>query len=79
MNRIHTEAMTKGGTGDVLAGICVALLAKKVKPLHAASMAAFINGMAGTMAFDEKNYGLLAQDIIEKIPEVLKKYLPREH
>lgn len=77
MNRIHTEAMTKGGTGDVLAGICVALLAKKVKPLHAASMAAFINGMAGTMAFDEKSYGLLASDIIEKIPEVLKKYLPR--
>jgi len=75
MNRIHNEAMTAGGTGDVLAGIAVALLAKKVKPFHAACMAALINGMAGNMAYEEKSYGLVASDLIEKIPEVLGKYV----
>jgi len=75
MNRIHNEAMTVGGTGDVLAGITVALLAKKVEPFYAACMAAFINGMAGNIAFEEKSYGLLASDIKEKIPEITKRYV----
>ncbi len=75
MNRIHNEAMTVGGTGDVLAGITVALLSKGIKPFYAACMAAFINGMAGNIAFEEKSYGMLASDIIEKIPEVIKRYV----
>ena len=72
INRMHNEAMTAGGTGDVLAGICIALLAKKVKPFHAACIAAFINGMAGNMAYEEKSYGLVASDLLEKIPEVIR-------
>ncbi len=75
LNRIHNEAMTVGGTGDVLAGIAVALLSKGIKPFNSACMAAFINGMAGNMAFEEKSYGMLASDIIEKIPEVIKEYV----
>jgi len=75
INRTHNEAMTTGGTGDVLAGICVALLAKKVKPFNAACMAAFINGLAGNMAYEEKSYGIVASDLIEKIPEVIKIYI----
>lgn len=75
INRIHNEGMTVGGTGDVLAGITVALLAKKVEPFHAACMAALINGMAGNTVFEEKSYGMLASDIIEKIPEVIKEYV----
>ena len=67
--------MTVGGTGDVLAGIAVALLSKGIKPFNSACMAAFINGMAGNMAFEEKSYGMLASDIIEKIPEVIKEYV----
>ena len=76
MNRIHNEAMTVGGTGDVLAGICAALLSKGIKPFNAACMAAFINGYAGNMAYEEKKYGLLATDIIEKIPYVIRDALP---
>ncbi|MDI6708174.1 MAG: NAD(P)H-hydrate dehydratase [Candidatus Thermoplasmatota archaeon] len=69
------EAMTVGGTGDVLAGIVAALLAKKVEPFRAACMGAFINGHAGDLVFKEKSYSLLATDIIEKIPMVLKEFL----
>jgi len=67
--------MTVGGTGDVLTGICGALLAQKVAPFKAACAAAFVNGMAGTMAAKEKR-PILATDVIEKIPEVLKHVLP---
>ncbi|KYK20861.1 hypothetical protein AYK25_04285 [Thermoplasmatales archaeon SM1-50] len=74
-NKIHNEAMTVGGTGDVLAGIIGALLSKKVKPFEAARIAAFLNGEAGNKAFQKKSYGLLATDIIEEIPTILKKYL----
>lgn len=75
INRIHNEAMTTGGTGDVLAGICSALLAKKVNPFSSACLSALINGMAGNMAFHEKGYGMIATDLLEKIPEIIKKFV----
>ncbi len=74
-NKVHNEAMTVGGTGDVLAGILGALLSKGVRPFDAVRVAAFLNGEAGNEAFLKKSYGLLATDIIDEIPNVLKKYL----
>jgi hydroxyethylthiazole kinase-like uncharacterized protein yjeF len=74
-NKVHNEAMTVGGTGDVLAGIIGALLSKGVQPFEAVRIAAFLNGEAGNEAFQKKSYGLLATDIIEEIPHILKKYL----
>ena len=75
LNKVHNEAMTVGGTGDVLAGILGALLSKGVEPFNAIRIAAFLNGEAGNNAFTKKSYGLLATDVIEEIPVVLKKYL----
>lgn len=75
LNRVHNEAMTVGGTGDVLAGIIGALLSKRVRGMNAARIAAFLNGEAGNRAFSKRSYGLLATDIIEEIPLVLKEYL----
>jgi len=75
LNKIHNEAMTVGGTGDVLAGIIGALLAKNVTPFNAIKIAAFLNGESGNEAFRNKSYGLLATDIIEEIPTILKRYL----
>jgi len=75
LNSVHNQAMTVGGTGDVLAGIVGALLSKGVEPFNAARIGAFLNGAAGNLAFEKKSYGLIATDIIEEIPHVLKKYL----
>ena len=75
LNKVHNEAMTVGGTGDVLAGIIGALLSKGVEPFNAIRIAAFLNGEAGNEAFKKKSYGLLATDIIEEIPNILKRYL----
>jgi len=75
LNDIHNQAMTVGGTGDVLTGIVGCLLSKKVSPYNSARTSVFINGCAGNYAFEKKSYGLIATDIIEEIPNVLKKYL----
>src|SRR2546426_9594936 len=75
-NKVHNLGMTVGGTGDSLAGICGGLLSKRVAPFIAARMAAFANGYAGNLAFEERSYGMMTTDLIEKIPRVLKDFVP---
>jgi ADP-dependent NAD(P)H-hydrate dehydratase / NAD(P)H-hydrate epimerase len=75
LNRVHNDAMTVGGTGDVLMGIVTGMMAQGASPFAAARIGAFTNGVAGNLAFEEKSYGLLATDIIEKVPFVLRRYL----
>ncbi len=64
--------MTVGGTGDVLAGIAGALMAKGLKPFLSAQAAAFISGSAGERAAKKYGVSLLATDVIEEIPSLLK-------
>ncbi|MFQ6063331.1 MAG: NAD(P)H-hydrate dehydratase, partial [Methanosarcinales archaeon] len=71
MNQTGNSAMTVGGTGDVLAGIVGALFCNNDALISACS-AAFINGTAGDLAFEEFGYSLIATDVIEKIAKVLK-------
>ena len=75
LNRVHHEAMTVGGTGDVLTGVVAGMIAQRATPFAAARIGAFAVGVAGNLAFEEKNYGLLATDLIEKLPFVLRRYL----
>ncbi len=70
-NRTGNAGMTVGGTGDVLAGLTGALFAKH-DAFEAAGAAAFINGAAGDAAFSEFGYGLLATDVINYIPQVMR-------
>lgn len=72
VNSTGNPGMTVGGTGDVVSGICGALLARGVSPYKAACAAAFIAGSAGDLASEEKGPGLLATDVIGKIPNVIK-------
>jgi NAD(P)H-hydrate epimerase len=72
MNKTGNPYMTTGGTGDVLTGVCGGLLAQKVPPFKAACASAYMTGKAGDFAAKEKGPGLIATDIIEKIPEVVK-------
>ncbi len=68
----NTLFMTKGGTGDVLAGIAGSLIAQGIPSLEAACLAAKINGIAGARVGKEKGAGLLASDLLEEIPAALK-------
>lgn len=71
-NKTGNPNMTKGGTGDTLAGICAAILGMKFDTFTAACAAAYINGAAGDLAAKEKGSGLMASDLIDKIPLVIK-------
>jgi NAD(P)H-hydrate epimerase len=74
LNRVHNDAMTVGGTGDVLTGAVAGFMAQGASPFAAARLGAFTVGLAGNLAFEEKSYGLLATDVIEKIPLVVRRY-----
>ena len=67
--------MTVGGTGDVLAGLVGGLLAKHTAPFDAARIAAFTSKYAGDLAFEDLSYGFTAQDVADRVPRVLKKFL----
>src|SRR3990167_9812048 len=70
-NNTGTPFMTKGGTGDVLAGILGAILARGVDYMQAAHVAAYINGKAGEMASEKFGESLAASDMFEFIPKVI--------
>ena len=50
LNRTGSPLMIVGGTGDTLAGVVGALVARGIDPFTAAQAAAFINGLAGELA-----------------------------
>ncbi|MDR0523174.1 MAG: NAD(P)H-hydrate dehydratase [Candidatus Methanoplasma sp.] len=77
INASGTPAMTGAGTGDVLSGIVGCLLSKGLSGMDAAALGAYISGKAGEMAFGELSYGLIATDVISRIPAVLRDGIGR--
>lgn len=68
------SGLTKGGTGDVQAGLTVGFLAKN-EPFLAASAAAYVIKKAAEDLGDKRGIFYNADDIVEKIPEILHKLL----
>jgi NAD(P)H-hydrate epimerase len=66
--------LTKGGTGDVLAGLTLALAAKN-EPFLAGAAAAWLANKAADELYKQAGFAYNADDLAEKIPEVLGKYL----
>lgn len=62
--------MAKGGTGDTLAGLTVALFAKNGAALSA-SCASYITKKAGDELFEKVRSNFNANDLAQKIPEIL--------
>ncbi|MBN1329378.1 MAG: NAD(P)H-hydrate dehydratase [Candidatus Heimdallarchaeota archaeon] len=71
VNRTGHEGMTKGGTGDVLAGILGLVSAVNKDYFKAACAAAYLSGKAGELAAEDYGNSLLATDVVEKIPDIL--------
>lgn len=71
-NQTGNPYMTKGGTGDTLAGIAGAFLARGHSTLLSGCAAAYINGLAGDLAAQELGESLMALDLVDAIPKVLK-------
>jgi hydroxyethylthiazole kinase-like uncharacterized protein yjeF len=71
-NRTGDPAMTVGGTGDVLAGIAGALLCR-LPAFEAGCIAAYVNGRAGQFVTAKRGEGMLASDLVDRIPAELYK------
>jgi NAD(P)H-hydrate epimerase len=72
LNKTGGPFLAVGGTGDTLAGICGALLARGASPFEAAQGAAYINGLAGEHAGKKFGDSMMATDLIASIAEVVK-------
>ena len=73
VNKTGNPGMASGGVGDILAGIVAAFVAQDIEVFKAAALGAYFHGLAGDMALKEKGpLGLIATDLLEKLPEALK-------
>jgi NAD(P)H-hydrate epimerase len=69
-NSTGNSGMAKGGSGDVLTGIILGLLAQQYMPEHAVLMGVYVHGLAGDLAAIESGfYSMIASDIIESLPK----------
>ncbi len=69
-------ALATAGTGDVLAGILTGLLAQGLHPFEAASAAVYVHATAGELVSEEIGQaGLLASDLLVKIPQTLRRLI----
>jgi hydroxyethylthiazole kinase-like uncharacterized protein yjeF len=66
--------MTKGGTGDVLAGLVAALYCKNDAFLSATA-GSYINKKAGENLYKKAGLYFNASDLVEEIPVVMKKLI----
>src|SRR5258706_7209320 len=64
--------MTKGGTGDVLAGLVAALYAQNADPFLVAASGSYINKKAGESLSEKVGPYFNASDLVQEIPRVMK-------
>lgn len=74
VNPKNLAAMTVGGTGDVLSGIVAGLLAKNRNPIESAVAAAYVNGLAGKLVQRKNGLHMVATDLIDAIPTIMKSF-----
>lgn len=72
-NTTGNPGMAVGGSGDVLAGMLVALLGQGLVPLEAAAVAVWLHGAAGDLCAAELGqYAMLPTDLLKALPRLLK-------
>lgn len=68
------SGLAKGGSGDVLAGLCASMLAQKLTPFQASLTAVYLHSRAGCYARDELGeYVMSPTDIIKYLPKAFSE------
>jgi len=74
LNPTGNPGMASGGTGDVLAGVLGALLARGLDAAAALGAAVYLHGLAGDVAAERVGQeSLAAGDVIEALPEAFRR------
>jgi hydroxyethylthiazole kinase-like uncharacterized protein yjeF len=72
VNSASSPYLATAGSGDVLSGICGALLASGLSPLDAGSAGAFVHGLAGLLAAGDPATAITALEIADAVPAALR-------
>jgi NAD(P)H-hydrate epimerase len=73
-NSTGNPGMATAGSGDVLTGILLSLLAQGYTPENAAILGVYLHGLAGDLAAEETGYeSIIASDIIKNLAGAFKK------
>lgn len=73
LNTTGNSGMATGGSGDVLAGMCGALLAQGKDAFDCAAAAVYLHGLAGNLAAERLGkISMLPSDIIDEIPNAFQ-------
>jgi NAD(P)H-hydrate epimerase len=74
VNTTGNPGMASAGTGDALTGMIGGFLAQGYGAYVAACLGVYVHGLAGDLAAQDKGeMGMIAGDLIEKIPHAIKK------
>lgn len=72
VNTTGNSGMAKGGSGDVLSGMILALLGQGMAAYEAACAAVWLHGRAGDLAARDKGeYSMTPSDLLERIPAAI--------
>ena len=73
-NSTGNPGMASGGSGDVLTGMILGLIARGFSPMHSAMAAVFLHGLAADLAIKRKPMeSMLAGDIVAHIGQAIRK------
>lgn len=75
VNPTGNAGLAKGGSGDLLAGMMISLLAQGMKPFDAAVCAVYLHGLcADSVAEKTSMRGMLPSDVMNYLPEFFSKF-----
>ncbi len=79
VSEFANPGLASAGTGDVLAGAVVGLLAQKMSLFDAATCGVYLHAMAGELVRKELGEaGMAASDLLPKLPLAIKQLMTRE-